>query len=211
MNKKRRYVLLRFTPSAQFNTSRGLFVRLSVCVYVAGVCSRVQRRSVESDEVFIESSTSQPRFLEPHGAREEELALSCSRAAPPRCLHTTRPPSAPAPPTAGHKHTALLTVHVTQRHHHWRLIFILLLLHMMNTAAHRWETESSDRDLPPFTEKKSQIFTSESYWILCNAINAKQAKHAWSIFFSLLTCFPKFKLRFFLPSEMCCDFYYKVA
>lgn len=151
MNKKRRYVLLRFTPSAQFNASRGLFVRLSVCVYVAGVCSRVQRRSVESDEVFIESSTSQPRFLEPHGAREEELALSCSRAAPPRCLHTTRPPAAPAPPAAGHKHTALLTVHVTQRHHHWRLIFILLL-HMMNTAAHHWETESSDRDLPPFTE-----------------------------------------------------------
>lgn len=135
---KKRYGL---PPSAQFNASRGLFVRLSVCVYVAGVCSRIQSRSVESDEVFIESSTSQPRFLEPHGAREEELALSCSQAAPPRCLHTTRPPAAPAPPAAGHKHTALLTVHVTQRQHHWRLTFILLLLHVMNTAAHHWEKE----------------------------------------------------------------------
>lgn len=111
-------------------------VRLSVCVYVAGVRPGGLSRAVQSDEVFIKRSTAQPGLSEAHGSREEELALSRPRAAALRHLHATRPPA--APPAAGHEHAALLTVHVTQRHHHRGLTFIiLLLLHAMNTAAHR--------------------------------------------------------------------------
>lgn len=132
-------------------------VRLSVCVYVAGVRPGGLSRAVQSEEVFIKWSTSQPGLSEAHGSREEELALSRPRAAALRHLHATRPPAAPAPPATRHEHAALLAVHVTQRHHHRGLTFILLLLlHVMNTAAHRWETEIKHSQY--FPEYKSHMF-----------------------------------------------------